>query len=259
MLAERAHLEELRVIALEDRAAARLALGDHATAAAELETLTGQHPLRERLWALRVLALVRSGRQADALDALGRVRTVLADELGLDPGAELRDLQARVLAQDEELFWSAPAGPRADPQHHRSERRGREAPGSAGRRPSGAAARERRSPEPGWPLFGRDDELARLVRRLDRAEAGEAGFGVVTGEPGIGKSRLCAELAARARARGATVLVGRCSQDDGAPPLWPWELALRTLGVSVPGDPVAGRAPRPRTSPGRPAGRGSRW
>ena len=77
------------------------------------------------------------------------------------------------------------------------------------------------------------------MRRLDRAEAGEAGFGVITGEPGIGKSRLCAELAARARARGATVLVGRCSQDDGAPPLWPWELALRTLGVSVPGSPVA--------------------
>lgn len=249
VLAERTHLEELRVIALEDRAAARLAIGDHATAAAELETLTGQHPLRERLWALRVLALVRSGRQADALDALGRVRTVLADELGLDPGAELRDLQARVLAQDDALFWSAPAA--ADPRERelrsaplpdgpdtaRVSRVPRPTPDDA---PRGADPAGPEGQESGWPLFGRDDELRRLVLRLDRAEAGEAGFGVVTGEPGIGKSRLCAELAARARARGATVLVGRCSQDDGAPPLWPWELALRTLGVGVPDDRVAG-------------------
>ena len=230
VLAERAHLEELRVIALEDRAAARLALGDHATAAAELETLTGHHPLRERLWALRVLALVRSGRQADALDALSCVRTLLADELGLDPGAELRDLQARVLAQDPALSWSAPARV------------------SASEDSPEAAAGEPAVPDTGWPLFGRDAELARLERRLDRAASGEAGFAVITGEPGIGKSRLCAELAARARERGAIVLAGRCSQDDGAPPLWPWALALRELGAAVPEDPGP-------DAPGGPAGR----
>src|SRR3954470_5714767 len=108
-VAERAHLEELRLIALEDRAVARLALGDHATTAAELEALTAAHPLRERLWALRAVALVRSGRQADALDVLRQVRGVLDEELGLDPGAELRDLQGRVLRQDPELGWVPPA------------------------------------------------------------------------------------------------------------------------------------------------------
>src|SRR6476661_5015796 len=108
-VAERAHLHELRLVALEDRATARLALGDHATTAAELESLTAQHPLRERLWALRVLALTRSGRQAEALDALRQVRRLLDDELGIDPGVELRRLQDAVLRQDPVLGWRAPA------------------------------------------------------------------------------------------------------------------------------------------------------
>ncbi len=68
-VAERARLEELRSVALEDRAVAALALGDHATVAAELESLTARYPLRERLWGLRALALARAGRQADALEA----------------------------------------------------------------------------------------------------------------------------------------------------------------------------------------------
>ena len=86
VVAERAHLDELRLVALEDRAVARLALGDHGTTAADLEALTTAHPLRERLWALRALALVRSGRQADALEVLRTVREVLADEPRARPG-----------------------------------------------------------------------------------------------------------------------------------------------------------------------------
>ena len=95
-VAERARLEELRMVALEDRAVAALELGHHGTVAAELEALTAAHPLRERLWGLRALALTRSGRQAEALDALREVREVLADELGLEPGPELRELQTAV-------------------------------------------------------------------------------------------------------------------------------------------------------------------
>lgn len=222
--AERTHLEELRLVGLEARASARLALGDHGTTAAELETLTRLHPLRERLWALRALALVRSGRQGEALDALRSVREVLADQLGIDPGAELRDLQARILAQDPELAWQPPpdaparlgaASPlrppvRSDDAGHRTDGDGR------------------------WPLLGRDEELARLVARLDRADRGHAGFAVVTGDAGIGKSRICGEVLAHAAERGGTVLVGRCSQDDGAPPLWPWRVALQALGASLP-------------------------
>src|SRR6476620_9285360 len=69
-VAERARLEELRTVALEDRAVAALALGEHAMVAVELESLTARYPLRERLWGLRALALARAGRQADALEAL---------------------------------------------------------------------------------------------------------------------------------------------------------------------------------------------
>jgi hypothetical protein len=71
----------------------RLARGDHGDAVAELEQLTRVHPLREQLWALLALALYRSARQADALATLRRVRESLAEELGVDPGPELRRLE----------------------------------------------------------------------------------------------------------------------------------------------------------------------
>ena len=86
---------------------------------------------------------------------------------------------------------------------------------------------------PDWPLVGRDDQLALLVDALAAAEQGAPRFAALTGEPGIGKSRLCGELAARAAANGAKVVVGRCSQDDGAPPLWPWRQVLRGLGAEL--------------------------
>ncbi len=217
--AERFRLEELRLVALEDRAVAGLALGRHATVAAELESLTTSHPLRERLWALRAVALTRSGRQAEALDVLRQVRTLLADELGLEPGAELRDLQTAVLRQDPGLTWAAPAAP----------------PGQPAEPAATVAAGPSRSPGPApWPLVGRTEELAGLVDLLGRAEQGVPSFAALVGEPGIGKSRLLAELAGVARSRGARVLVGRCSQDEGAPPLWPWAAVLDGLGLGVP-------------------------
>ena len=70
-------------------------------------------------------------------------------------------------------------------------------------------------------------------RRARRRRTGAPRFAALTGEPGIGKSRLCGELAARAVADGAKVVVGRCSQDDGAPPLWPWRQVLRGLGAEL--------------------------
>ncbi len=202
--AERARLEELRAIALEDRAVAGLALGRHATVAAELEVLTAAYPLRERVWGLRALALARAGRQADALEVLRQVRDLLADELGLEPGAELRELQIAVLRQDPALDWEPPAAVAATP--------------------AGTT---------GWPLVGRDHELAALVGLLERA-AEEPVFAALTGEPGIGKSRLSDEVTAVARERGVEVLVGRCSQDEGAPPLYPWASVLAGLGRDLP-------------------------
>ncbi len=98
--AERAHLDELTLVAVEARAGADLMLGRHGELAGELEALCRQHPLRERLWELHILALYRTGRQAEALRAYTEVRDRLVDELGIDPGPALRELQARILAQD---------------------------------------------------------------------------------------------------------------------------------------------------------------
>ena len=227
-VAERARLEELRAVALEDRAVVALRLGRHQVVAAELEVLTATYPLRERLWALRALALARSGRQADALEVLRQVRELLTEELGLEPGGELRDLQAAVLKQDPSLEWSAPPG------HGRTaaDARPSPAPDAPAQAPPARSAPAKWAGAE-WPLVGRDDELAALVGLLEQSVEGPV-FAVVTGEPGIGKSRLCAELAATARDIGTTVLVGRCSQDEGAPPLYPWASVLRDLGHDLP-------------------------
>ena len=83
--AERAHLDELTLVAIEARAGADLVLGRHGELAGELEALCRQHPLRERLWELLILALYRAGRQAEALRAYTEVRDRLVDELGHRP------------------------------------------------------------------------------------------------------------------------------------------------------------------------------
>ena len=223
-VAERSRLQELRLVGVEDRASALLALGDHGTQAAELEALTLTHPLRERLWALRAVALARSGRQADALDVLRRVREVLDEELGIEPSAELRDLQTALLRQDARLDWSPPERTPA----------GAALPAVAPGPPAVEASRPPQEQQVApWPMVGRDAELASLVAGVMEAESGRPAFAVVTGEPGIGKSRLAAEALLQARHRGARVLVGRCSQDEGAPPLWPWSAVLEGLGADL--------------------------
>ena len=104
---ERSELEERHASALEQRIDADLELGRHAEVVSELEALVREDPLRERRRAQLMLALYRSGRQADALDAYRSGRKLLADELGLEPGAELRQLEKAILEQDPEL--AAPA------------------------------------------------------------------------------------------------------------------------------------------------------
>jgi WD40 repeat protein/serine/threonine protein kinase/class 3 adenylate cyclase len=100
---ETSRLEELHLSAVEDLLGTRLAVGDQVDVIAELEGLTRQHPRRERLWGHLMLALYRSGRQSEALDAFGRARSILAGELDIDPSAELRELQERILRQDPSL------------------------------------------------------------------------------------------------------------------------------------------------------------
>jgi YVTN family beta-propeller protein len=100
---EIARLGQARLAALEDRIDARLALGEHARMVGELEALVREHPLRERLVGQLMVALYRSGRQADALESYRVARRRLVDELGLEPGRELQELERAILAQDPAL------------------------------------------------------------------------------------------------------------------------------------------------------------
>ena len=188
-------LEELRLACLEQRGERELARGAHAELVGELEGLVQEHPLREPLRAQLMLSLYRAGRQADALEAYRAARSALVDELGIEPGRRLRELQQAILEQDPEL--DLPAAP------------------VAARRPQGAA------------FVGRAAELAELVGGLDDAFAGHGRLFLLAGEPGIGKSRLAEALIAAAEERGAHVLVGRCWEAGGAPAYWPWVQSLR--------------------------------
>jgi DNA-binding SARP family transcriptional activator len=127
---EIARLEELRMVALEQRIDADLALGRHPQVVGELEALVREHPLRERTRGQLMLALYRCGRQAEALEAYRDGRRHMSDELGLEPGPELRELEAKVLAHSPEL--APPVTPR---------RRG---PPALAERPAGAVPRRRR-------------------------------------------------------------------------------------------------------------------
>jgi DNA-binding SARP family transcriptional activator len=198
--AEIARLEELRLVALEERIEARLALGRHADLVGELEALIAEHPLRERLRAHLILALYRSGRQAEALEAYQAARTALVEELGIEPGQELRELEKAILTQDASLAFVSTTG-------------------ELGERADVARG----------PFVGRDSELEQLLGDLEEVLAGRGRLVLLEGEPGIGKSRLAEELMVHARARGAHVVVGRCWEAGGAPPYWPWVQSLRSF------------------------------
>ena len=114
---ERARLEALRLTALEDRIEADLALGGHGGLVFELEALLADHPYRERLWGQLMLALYRSGRQADALQAFHRARQVLDEELGIEPSRWLRRRQEQILLQDPVLEVPDPTPPPRPPHH----------------------------------------------------------------------------------------------------------------------------------------------
>jgi DNA-binding SARP family transcriptional activator len=205
-----ARLEELRRVAVERLAEARLALGAGAELVPDLTEAAAVAPLRERTTALLARALYRAGRQADALDVLRRTRERIADELGLDPSAELRDLEAAVLRQDPSLGARVPAPAVAPP-----------AP---------------TPPDDGF--VGRPDELAALAGAWAAAAAGRGTAVVVTGEPGIGKTRLVEAFAARA---GASARWGRCAEIGGAPPYWPWQQVLGGLPEAALGTDTGAR------------------
>jgi DNA-binding SARP family transcriptional activator len=107
-----ARLDELRLAVLEKRIETDLVLARHTDLVGELEALVTEHPLRERLWAQLMLALYRCGRQADALGAYQRARRTLVEELGIEPGSQLRELEQAILDQDRSLELEPVAVPR---------------------------------------------------------------------------------------------------------------------------------------------------
>jgi tetratricopeptide (TPR) repeat protein len=169
-----AGLEELRLQALEWRVEAGLQLGRHAELAPELRPLAGQYPLRERFAAQLMLALVRCGRQAEALEAYQRARGALVEQLGTEPGAELRELHQRVLTADPTLA-APPARPTAS-----------------------EAVRPRELPAPVAHFAGRAGELAALSGLLDRSSGQAPGVTVISaigGTAGVGKTALAVHWA----------------------------------------------------------------
>ena len=176
-LGEVARLEEQRLAAVEDRIQAELGTGHHHELTGELEALVAAHPLRERLHGQLLVALYRSGRQAEALAAYRRMRETLAEQLGIDPGRPLQDLERAILAQDPTLDW-IPAAAAASQLAA-----GQPAPG---RRPGTL-------PVPPTPLVGRQRALAEVSALVRQ---GHTRLVTLTGVGGTGKTRLALQVAA---------------------------------------------------------------
>ena len=188
---EVARLRELRLATEEDWLAVRLAAGEHRQVSAEAAALAAAEPLREGRWAILALALYRMGRQADALRAIANARNLLREELGIDPGPELVELEHAILRQDAAL--TAPAPPQSV---------------SAVCPYKGLAPYEHRDAD---QFFGRDEEVSHLLNRLTACP-----LLVLAGPSGSGKSSLArAGLAPALEASGYRVAVFVPGNDPG--------------------------------------------
>lgn len=185
-MVERARLQELRLTAVEEWAALMLRSGRHAEAVAAISDAVAKEPLREKLRWLLMLALYRCGRQAHALGVYRKTRQLLNEELGIEPGLELRNLHKKILAGHPDLGVPAPTRPAADPPPPAAERRPREP-----RRPA-------QLPSPARGFVGRARELAQLRNfvNLERSRQDTAvTVAVIEGTAGVGKTTLALQLA----------------------------------------------------------------
>ena len=169
---EIARLEEMHLTALEDRIEADLALDHHSELVGELQALVSEQPLRERLRLQLMLALYRSGRQAEALAVYGETRRLLVEQLGIEPGRDLQQLHSAILAQDHALELEQP---------------------------------EQRTSAPGATsdtLVGREAEMAELLSLLDRTRSGHGALAL------IGVSRVLARRGSRRPSRSRRARAG---------------------------------------------------
>jgi len=201
---EAARLTELRLAAVEAQAAALVELGRHGAAIAVVEAHVGRHPGREGAAGVLATALYRTGRQADALDVLRRTRENLIDELGLEPGRALRDLERDILRQADHLEPSRPEPPAVVP--------------------------EIVAPELSDQVtYGRVEELSAIDGAARAVAAGGSAVLWIAGEAGSGKTRLATAAAIRLRSAGWRAVHGRCPETHGAPAGWAWTEVLREL------------------------------
>ena len=225
---EASRLDELRLTATEMHAEAALNLGRAPQTVSDLNRLTAEQPLREEAWRLLALALYQSGRQGDALTVLRRARARLAEDLGVDPGPALRELERDVLAQAPHLTAPAPATrPRTSVTAVPLPRAGD--PALAPGQPPATA-----------PYVGMDAELHQVTGLAREATAGQPRIVLVAGDAGAGKSALASQVGRRLAAQGWIVTTGRCPEHEGTPAGWPWAEALRHLaGTAPPPEPRA--------------------
>ncbi|MGK9272930.1 AAA family ATPase [Williamsia muralis] len=216
---EAAGLEELRSGCRENRITALLALGRVPQALADVVALQTEQPYRDRSCWLHMMALHRAGRSAEALDVFTEHARRLDEDLGLEPSAELRELQGAILRHDPELAaWP--------------------------RKPSWSGASEIRSPEPeavpdqpapasiaasNGKLVGRAREIDHIGRLLGEVVAGNTRWLILIGPPGIGKTRLADEAAQRMQALGGRAVWAR-NPEEGAPAWWPARQLVEALG-----------------------------
>ncbi len=214
--AEIQHLDDLRRLGRHVVHESMLRSGQHAESLPSLEEAVRSDPFDEGARRQLMLALYRSGRQADALASFTDARVQLREELGLEPSPALRDLEHQILANDPRLQWSPGADQGVD---RRRRRRARSIE-------TDAAEPIVDSPAP----VGRRREADELIAALDRCrDSSSGGLWIVTGEPGIGKSTLLRHSAEAARRRGFEVSVGRSHDGSSGSTFFPWIAAWRPL------------------------------
>ena len=215
--AEVSRLTHTRLGALEDRLGAQLEQGRHGEVITDLQRLVEEHPLRERLRVHLMLALYRSGRRAEALEAYRLAREAMRARLSLEPGPQLRRLHQAVLTDDPELTLAG----RPDPQTE-----GRPVPAQL---PPGVA-----------DFTGREPQLRQLDELLSKVDTGALVIAAVAGTAGVGKTALAVHWAHRVRERfpDGQLYVNLRGHSSG-PPLRPLDVLAGFLSVlGVPADEV---------------------
>lgn len=203
-LADELHLDQV-IAAIDQRRGeaaelltqVRLDLGEHDVLVSDLLALVARYPYREGLRVQLATALYRSGDQVRALRSIDDARRMLSDDIGVDPGPELRTLEQAILRHDPALAWVAPTP-------------------SPARRETGRSETE---------LFGRERELAAVTSPIGRLPVG--GAVVISGEAGIGKTALLRNFVAHAADAGRAVGWGRCPESASDAPYRSWQMAVR--------------------------------